>query len=265
MPGGQRESDLAPGGDLKRRWEERASEKGASLQSVLYRGFSEQLNQYVHDWHVWAVTTQLLPRLPPQACVLDLGCGYGRIRRHVADARPDLRVVGTDFSEGYCRLHAQTFRAETVCTDMRQLPFAPASFDGIIGVTSLMYLTPTERAECIQRILVSLKPSGHALFVDPGLEFMRLARFGLRSTRNTPTGGDGFLLHEYLRLDASGRFKTLGIGGIPLFTTLLPLLYLLQRRAATMQKLLASIQPRDFTARAVSRYSLQRWALLGPR
>ncbi len=250
---------------LKQRWETRAEEKGASLEGVLYRGFSETLNSYLHDWHVWAVTSQLLPRLAPGAFVLDLGCGYGRIRRYVAGARPDLRVIGTDLSERYCRMHAQSFAAETVCADMRRLPFAPGTFDGIIGITCLMYLPPAERSTRIAQLLGSLKSKGYALFVDPGLEFMRLARQGLRSTRETPTGGEGFALRDYRVLDASGRLATLALGGIPLFTTLLPLLYLTQRHASTTARLLRLIRNHDFSSRRLLRYSLQRWVLLGPR
>jgi SAM-dependent methyltransferase len=194
--------------------------------------------------------------------VLDLGCGYGRIRRHVVAARPDLRVVGTDFAEAYCRLHRQEFGGGAVCADMRRLPFGDEMFEGIIGVTSLMYLSRTERPELIPRLLRHLKPTGHALFVDPGLEFMRLARVGLRSTRTTRTGGEGFSLAEYTDLGGSA-LRTLDIGGIGLFSCLLPVLYVMGRRPVT-SGLLARIRRCDYAARWNLRYSLQRWVLLGP-
>jgi SAM-dependent methyltransferase len=213
-----------------------------------------------------AVTAQLLPRLAPGSLVLDLGCGYGRIRRHVAETRPDLRVIGTDFSEGYCRMHARRFMAETVCADMHYLPFPAGTFDGMIGVTCLMYLDPAERPRHIEQVLGLLKPSGHALFVEPGLEFMRLARFSKRSTRRTPTGGEGYTLADYSALDASGRLRTHALGGVPLFTALLPLLFLIHRRATGLtEKILSEIRHLDFTSRVGLRYTLQRWVLLGPR
>lgn len=265
MTAGRTSGDEEPAGTLKSRWEERASQKGATLQGVLYRGFGESLNQYLHEWHVWAVTKQLLPRLPRNALLLDLGCGYGRIRRHIIDARPDLRVVGADFSESYCRLHAQSFNsAETVCADIRHLPFAPRSFDGVVGVTALMYLPRAERPRFIHQILTTLKSSGYALFIDPGLEFMRLARLGMRSTRSTPTGGEGFMLDEYRRLGTVASCPTVAMGGLPWFTVSLPLLYLLRRSDGALRAVLRRLQPQDFANRSFLRYSLQRWVLLGP-
>ncbi len=264
MTGNHSHNDPAGAVDLQHRWNQRAAETGTSLQGVLYRGFSEQLNEYIHDWHVRAVTTQLLPRLPAHALVLDLGCGYGRIRRHVAHVRPDLRLVGVDFSESYCKLHAKTFAADTVCADMRYLPFDHGIFDGIIGVTCLMYLESTERKKSIQQILAKLKPAGHALFIDPGLEFMRLARAGLRSTRETPTGGMGFRMSEYSNLSGTQGLTTLAIGGNSLFTMLLPLLYLIQRRPALTEKILRVIRKCEANSHGLLQLSLQRWVLLGP-
>lgn len=257
-------SDDQAGIGLKRRWEERAFTKGATFASVLYRGFSERLNLYIHEWHVWAVTIQLLPQLPRKALVLDLGCGYGRIRQHVTAIRPDLQIVGMDLSENYCHMYAPSLSAKAVCADMNHMPFAHATFDAIIGVTCLMYLPRDRRAEHISRILDTLKPSGYALFVDPGLEFMQVVRFGLRSTRKTPTGGEGFLLREYRTLDPDTRFRTCRIGGIPVFTALLPLLYLLHRNESSINHLLEFAKKCDFTAQRFMKYALQRWVLLGP-
>ena len=251
--------------DLQRRWEERASTKGATLSSVLYRGFTDTLNGYVHDWHVWAVCEQLLPRLPQNAVVLDLGCGYGRIRQAAVARRPDLRVVGMDFSETYCRLYVETQRADAVCADMRRLPFVDGCFDGLIAVTCLMYLDRAERASHIAKLLRALKPSGHALFVDPGLEFMRLARVGFKSARNTPTGGEGFPLSEYCTLGEGTAHRVYAVGAMPAFTMLLPALYAARRSAAISSRLLKLARRTDLGTKSFSKYSLQRWALLGPR
>ena len=251
--------------DGKRSWEERAATKGRTLSGVLYRGFSEPLNRYVHDWHVAAVVDQLLPLLPRGGLVLDLGCGYGRIRAPVAAARPDLRIVGMDFSQNYCRMYAATQKAATVCADVNRMPFAHEVFDGIIGVTCLMYIERARRAERIPQILEVLKPGGHALFIDPGLEFMRLARLGLRSTRETPTGGIGFLLREYRKLDAGPQHRVHALGAMPAFTAMLPALYATTKNATVTRYLLRVAQRLDFGTRAFGRLSLQRWALIGPR
>lgn len=250
---------------LKEKWEHRAATKGDSLEGVLYRGFGLPLNQYVHEWHVWAVLSQLLSRLPRNAKVLDLACGYGRIRRAVINARPDLDVLGVDFSENYCRVHSRAFGGKTACADMTRLPFAPNSFDAIIGVTALMYLAPPTREENMAQILSLLKSEGYALFIDPGSEFMRLARLGIRPARRTPTGGEGLSLKLQRRLGNSALCQVQAIGGIPLFTLLLPLLYLLQNKTRWLTPLLRMASAYDRQAKLFLRFSLQRWVLIRRR
>jgi SAM-dependent methyltransferase len=251
--------------ETKRRWEQRAEACGPALHSVLYRGFTPELNEYLHHWHVSVVKKRLLPLLPQGARVLDLGCGYGRVGEHVLRARPDLHLIGADFSQHYCRLHAASLRTDTVCADIRRLPFAPGTFDGIFGVTCLMYLTSSERQKSVRLILESLKMSGHALFIDPGLELMRLVRCVLRSTRSTPTGGRGFTAREYSALGSANELVTLATGGLPLFTAFLAPLYVLRRHVGVCERILSNIRATDFSDESLRRLSLQRWVLLGRR
>lgn len=193
-----------------------------------------------------------------------MGCGYGRIHRQVIEARPDLHITGMDFSMQYCALHHQEFpAAQTVCADAGFLPFKDKSFDAIIGVTVLMYLNRHGRAQVIREaILPKLKPSGLGLFIDPGLEFMRLAQLLRPSTKTTPTQGVGFALEEYRGLgDATGA-TMLGMGSIPLFTGLLPLLMASSSLPAVSRFILKSIQKLDFRLQSLHKYALQRWVLV---
>ena len=59
--------------NLKNAWEKRASEKGSTLEGVLYRGLGPDLNQYIHQWHLWVVRNRLLAHLPINARILDFG------------------------------------------------------------------------------------------------------------------------------------------------------------------------------------------------
>jgi SAM-dependent methyltransferase len=250
---------------LKESWEERAAAKGNSLEGVLYRGFSPALNHYIHEWHVWAVLNKLLAHLPPGSSVLDLACGYGRIRREAAAARPDLHIQGVDFSENYCREHSRAFGGNTTCADMTKLPFATGTFDAVIGVTALMYLSPATRGDSVAQILALLKPDGYALFIDPGSEFMRIARLGIRPSRRTPTGGEGLSLSMQRHLGDPARYQIEAIGGIPMFTWLLPLLYLLKSQVRWIRPLLYMARGCDRRARIFLRFSLQRWILIKRR
>jgi SAM-dependent methyltransferase len=247
---------------LKKKWEERAAEKGISLESVLYRGFGPSLNRYVHEWHLSSIRGNLLPLVRPGALVLDMACGFGRIRAGIIESRPDLRIVGMDFSETYCKTHTKTFCAETICADMQRLPFQNGVFDVVLGVTALMYLPPENRKTAIAGMMSILRPGGFAFFIDPGREFMQLARKVFPASGDTPTGGDGFLLAEYRALVPTSQGKTRAIGGIPLFTVLLPVLFRLRNRPRLAEPLLRGIRNVDFRMRRPLSFSLQRWVLI---
>lgn len=247
---------------LKKKWEERAAEKGSSLESVLYRGFGPSLNRYVHEWHLSSIRGNLLPLVKHGALVLDMACGFGRIRAGIIESRPDLRIVGMDFSETYCKAHAKAFCAETICAEMQRLPFQNSVFDVVLGVTSLMYLHPEDRKAAIAGMISTLRPGGYAFFIDPGREFMQLARKVFPASGDTPTGGDGFLLAEYRALVPALQGKTRAIGGIPLFSALLPVLFSLRNSPHLTEPLLRSIRNVDFRARRLLSFSLQRWVLI---
>ena len=247
--------------DLKQRWEERALARGATPESVLFQGLPPAINRHIHDWHSALVKSQLLPRLPPAARLLELGCGYGRIGAVIRSARTDIELTGMDFSLAYCRLYRDHV-GKVACGDLSTPPFPESGFDGLVMVTSLMYLAKAHRAESIFRILRLMRPGAHALIIDPGREFQKLvARLRPSSRRNT-TGGEGFTLAEHRLLARSPEIRLVACGGNPALTALLPLLYLLHKCDAVQSLCSRLILPLDARPRRLSRYSMHRWLLL---
>lgn len=248
--------------DLRSRWEMRAAECRDAPVGVLFRGLSPALNQHLHRFHTRAVSKQFLPLLPQGARVLDLGCGYGRIGREILDHRPDLILVGVDFAWPYCWRYRQNV-ADSVCADVACLPFAAGSFDAIVAVTVLMYVSPASRPAMMAQLISLLKPGGHLLMVEPSQEVLEIIARLRPSSAGHTTGGSGFGIREFHSITGP-EIRVLSAGGMSAFTAMLPILQLLNRFPRAQFPLLAMLERLDSRFGALSRWSLHRW-LLGQR
>ena len=68
--------------------------------------------------HLWEVITR---ELPPQALILDLGCGSGRDLRYFS--RHGFRVVGLDYSFCLLKLAGGFSHQPVIFGDINRLPF----------------------------------------------------------------------------------------------------------------------------------------------
>jgi len=110
-------------------------------------------------------------RKSPCRCVLDVGCGTGRLAARVHQARPQARVVGCDFSAGMLRHATERWRrGNWIRADAGQLPFGNAVFDAVLSTEAFHWFPDQDAvlAECF-RVLV---PGGQLLlaFVNTPLE-----------------------------------------------------------------------------------------------
>jgi SAM-dependent methyltransferase len=213
--------------NLRDKWDERAFGKGVSLESVLFQNLPPDLNAHIHRIHMRLIETWLLPRLESGSRLLDVGCGYGRLGREILGQRPDIRLIGMDFSLNYCRLHQKELKVPTVCANLSEMPLPPASFDAILAVTALMYVQREERGNVLRKMIALLKPGGFALFVDPGQEFMDFISRVRPSSARKSTGGSGFTASEYLDLAQISGARVSAVAGMPIFTLALPFLALM--------------------------------------
>ena len=127
-------------------------------------------------WHeVWRKHCgSLADHFPPsqgdKLSVLDLGIGPGVSGIGILERRPDLWLVGLDFSSEMLR-HARRYlslaaqRFPLVHGDVTHLPFADASFD-IITHHSFLYLLGNRDAGLREMFRV-LKPGGHYVMLEP--------------------------------------------------------------------------------------------------
>jgi trans-aconitate 2-methyltransferase len=95
-------------------------------------------------------------------CVLDAGCGTGRLTRLLAEALPRGRVVGVDLSRNmvkHANLELADFggRARFVSADLAALPFA-ARFDGIVSTASFHWVM--DHDALFANLFSALRPEG---------------------------------------------------------------------------------------------------------
>jgi SAM-dependent methyltransferase len=109
----------------------------------------------------------IIDRLPPNAHVLDIGCGAGVPIAQALAAHA--HVTGVDISpEQIRRARANAPAGEFIEGDIMALDFAPASFDAAVAYYSLFHLPREEHAAFFRRLHGWLRPGGHALLTVSG-------------------------------------------------------------------------------------------------
>lgn len=103
-------------------------------------------------------------RLRPGSKVLDIGCGTGHLTGELM--RRGYDAWGVDFSEGmvqYAREHYDESRFQM--GDIERIPFLDNSFDGVMCLGVMEYLSYDETA--LREIWRVLKPGGRAVITTP--------------------------------------------------------------------------------------------------
>lgn len=214
--------------ELRERWERRAEDKGAVVDSVLYQGLSGFGNDYINKFHRSCLTVGFVDSLPIGAKVLDVGCGYGRIAKALAEIRPDVEIYGLDFSFGFCRLFKEFVGEPVVCGSLESLPFREQSFDGLILLTCLMYVPDDRRGPVIDRLSQLVKVGGGVFVIEPSQESIFLSGIFHPSSKKLTTGGGGLFSRGFYSLFSSHDFRLEKVRSVSLFTLLLPCLLVLK-------------------------------------
>lgn len=245
---------------LRSDWEKRAATRGDSPEGVLLQNLPRPLNDFLHQWHVGLIQNQFLPLMPPESRVLDVASGYGRISLPIQAVRPDIHLFGLDFSHIYCQHYAVNVQSPVVCGSVYDLPFANHFVDGIVAITALMYISTSQQKIVFSHLTQLLKPGGYALFIDPGLEYLKTVSLYTRS--QSSTSGQGFKKDIYLKMGATETTRVVQSGGCPVFSVFMPLLYALANNQRIIKKLLEIIRAWENRVGMHHRYVLHRWMLV---
>jgi len=108
-----------------------------------------------------ACLEQAVEVLHPAGTVLDAGCGTG-LSTQLLLACDEVKAL--DFSAASLRTLQAKLGArdnlDTVCGDLRELPFPDATFDRVLCANALSCLSPTAQARAAAELLRVLKPHG---------------------------------------------------------------------------------------------------------
>ena len=177
----------------ERAWDERQRSLGCTPQAVLFKRFPGFLNAWLHRRHV----RFLLENLPPRpGRILDVGCGYGRISLPVQRARPNAAIEGIEFCEAFAReFETRIGRCYRVPIQEFRSEF---TYDAILIVTLLTYLSEEDRPRVLSILWQSLAPGGRLLCIEPAVEIVELeARiFRRRGPTDATSGVRRFRLAE---------------------------------------------------------------------
>lgn len=100
--------------------------------------------------------------------VLDLGCGNGRLIKALETSGRHFDYLGIDFSEELIKAATRNAPGrEFKLADMREVDFAPASFDMIFLIASFHHLEyKSERIRLLNNINKWLKPGGYLFMTN---------------------------------------------------------------------------------------------------
>ena len=131
------------------------------LARVYDRRWSRYISRTLALLRTWA-------SIPPQAAVLDIGCGTGEFERLVLSEQPEQRMVGVDLSVKMleiAREKCQAYPNVTFCTATSSaLPFPDHSFDMVVSASALHYFDQPEVS--LREMRRVLRPDGSVVIMD---------------------------------------------------------------------------------------------------
>lgn len=130
-----------------------------------------------------------LPSLQAGQCVLDIGCGTGRLALQLRERFPQSMVLGLDLAAGMAAT-AQQRGVVVVQADAENLPLATASLDAVVSSAALQWCDGPRVLSEVWRVL---KPGGRFVF----------STFGTATLQELRTAFAAVDTHEHVNRFAS--------------------------------------------------------------
>jgi cyclopropane fatty-acyl-phospholipid synthase-like methyltransferase len=154
-------------------------------------------------YHMLAL--KVLPALPPDAMVLDIGAGRGIwLSKLVADGN---RVIGLEYLPDVVRkgnqdikLNGFADRARFILGDARDIPLTDQSFDAVTDIGVLQHLDQSEWDTYVSEVKRVLKPGGYVLNVSLSKNTDRF--LGFRPRKSTESRFEKFGVSYYFFTEA---------------------------------------------------------------
>ena len=112
------------------------------------------------------ISRELLNRIPENAKVLELGCGWGFLLKQIKEDHPKFQIEGLDFSKitvDYINSIGISAKEGTIPADLKKY----SGYNVIIATEVLEHLDDDTRLETIKEIYRMLKKNGKAIFTVP--------------------------------------------------------------------------------------------------
>ena len=99
-----------------------------------------------------------LSHLPPNAYIMDLGCGSGRDSKYFLEK--GYRVLAIDGAEEFCKIAANLIGQEVLCQTFENIDYTE-EFDGIWACSSILHVPSDRLPAVIKKISRALKKGGY--------------------------------------------------------------------------------------------------------
>ncbi len=220
-------------------WQERGLKYHDTLQSVCFANLPDQLNTLIHNWQLNQIYDFLSDfTRDSTAQVLDVGCGWGRIAKPLSERFHHWQMIGADPAPAMVELFNKNLagHGQAMIGSLPKLKFADQSFDVVIIVTALMYLSSdAERHQAAREISRLLKVGGRCIVIENNrLGWHISTGFGISQIwerKTPPTGGYIFSSSEIFDLFSSVNLVVKKITGMPTTTAFLPVMIVFCRIA----------------------------------
>lgn len=233
--------------DITQFWDERSRKFGARVEGVLLKSVPGSINLYLNDWMLKQVKEIIDTRNGFKT--LDVGCGYGRLSEPLAKEFPGLQIFGVDVAQNYVDLYNKKLksRGKALKADSRKLPFEENFFDAVFMVTSLMYLISQEdQLKAVSEIIRVLKPGGRFIILERSVLGYNIFTLGgiiskLRGKKNLEITAVSFSPNYLSKIVGKSGGVIYDLRGIPIFTILFPMVFILSLISAKLGDFLLKI------------------------